>query len=232
MKNTKPARLSIGQASEYLNVSIDTMRRWEKRGKIESLRSPGNHRYFSLEDLDKLFGKRYQHDNINTESVKKPDLNESTPEIKRVEPEKEGHMKVPETAPYSPVTYPTPEIAEDKEILDRPVRDVIIPEMKLIKVIKEKEDVVTVSENQFLEVKTETTGVSVLTPSNITPQVNGPKENSDEAVENQPQQNKTGAAKKNNLLFYTLLIIAVLIIAALIFFLIGVSSQKMLSPVP
>jgi len=31
-------KLSIGEASEYLGVSIDTLRRWEKKGKIEPMR--------------------------------------------------------------------------------------------------------------------------------------------------------------------------------------------------
>jgi len=51
-------RLSIGEASRYLNVAIETLRRWDKKGKIESYRSPGGHRYFSRKDLKKLFKKR------------------------------------------------------------------------------------------------------------------------------------------------------------------------------
>lgn len=54
--------MSIGEASEYLNVSIDTLRRWEKKGRISPLRSPGGHRYYSKDDLDALFGKRYTRD--------------------------------------------------------------------------------------------------------------------------------------------------------------------------
>lgn len=52
--------LSIGQASEYLGVSIDTLRRWEKKGKITSYRSPGGHRYFKKNELDDMFGKKYE----------------------------------------------------------------------------------------------------------------------------------------------------------------------------
>ena len=58
--------LSIGEASEYLGVSIDTLRRWEKRKRIEPFRSPGGHRYYKKEDLDKLFGKRYLRDQPTT----------------------------------------------------------------------------------------------------------------------------------------------------------------------
>lgn len=52
-------RLTIGESSEYLGVSIDTLRRWEKKGVISAVRSPGGHRYFIKKDLDKLFGQKY-----------------------------------------------------------------------------------------------------------------------------------------------------------------------------
>lgn len=54
--------VSIGEASEYLGVSIDTLRRWEKRGRIEPYRSPGGHRHYSKDELDKLFDKKYVRD--------------------------------------------------------------------------------------------------------------------------------------------------------------------------
>ncbi len=55
----KPAEfLSIGKAAELLGVSIQTIRRWDRNGKISSIRSPGGHRYFRKHDLEKLFGKK------------------------------------------------------------------------------------------------------------------------------------------------------------------------------
>jgi len=56
---TPTDRYSIGKSSEYLGVSIDTLRRWEKKGVITAYRSPGGHRYFLRPDLDKLFGQKY-----------------------------------------------------------------------------------------------------------------------------------------------------------------------------
>ncbi len=55
-------RLSIGKAAEYLGVSIDTLRRWEKKEKVKSTRSPGGHRYFTKEELDNVFGQKYKRD--------------------------------------------------------------------------------------------------------------------------------------------------------------------------
>lgn len=43
---------SIGQAAQYLNVSIDTIRRWEKKGLITAVRSAGNLRRFTKKELE------------------------------------------------------------------------------------------------------------------------------------------------------------------------------------
>jgi excisionase family DNA binding protein len=65
--------MSIGEASEHLGVSIDTLRRWEKKKRVTPLRSPGGHRYFKKEDLDNLFGKKYTRDE-KTKRSKKEDV--------------------------------------------------------------------------------------------------------------------------------------------------------------
>lgn len=52
-------RLTIGKAAKHIGVSIDTLRRWEKRGVVTALRSPGGHRYFLKKDLENLFDQKY-----------------------------------------------------------------------------------------------------------------------------------------------------------------------------
>src|SRR3989344_3277073 len=50
--------LPIGKSAEYLGISIDTLRRWEKSGKITSKRLDGKNRYFAVSDLESIkFGK-------------------------------------------------------------------------------------------------------------------------------------------------------------------------------
>lgn len=44
--------LTIGQAAKYLGVSKDTLRRWEKRGKMKSYRTPGGRRRYTMYDLE------------------------------------------------------------------------------------------------------------------------------------------------------------------------------------
>jgi putative resolvase len=43
--------ITIREASDLLGVSIKTLRRWEKQGKISSIRTPGGHRRFRRQDL-------------------------------------------------------------------------------------------------------------------------------------------------------------------------------------
>jgi len=47
----KKERFTIGEASRYLRVSIDTLRRWDALGKLRAERSTGGHRYYSLSTL-------------------------------------------------------------------------------------------------------------------------------------------------------------------------------------
>lgn len=45
--------LPIREASRLLGVSLDTVRRWEAEGRIESTRSGGNQRMFTLEQIER-----------------------------------------------------------------------------------------------------------------------------------------------------------------------------------
>lgn len=46
--------LSVGEAAEILEVSTQTLRRWEKAGAITALRTPGGQRRFRRSDVDAL----------------------------------------------------------------------------------------------------------------------------------------------------------------------------------
>ncbi len=49
--------LTISDAAEKLGVSVDTIRRWEKKGLIKSERSDHNYRVFSLDEIKRLHDK-------------------------------------------------------------------------------------------------------------------------------------------------------------------------------
>ncbi len=48
--------LTISEAAKQLGISIDTLRRWDKSGKLPAKKSVGGHRYYSQTDLE-LFKK-------------------------------------------------------------------------------------------------------------------------------------------------------------------------------
>lgn len=45
--------LPIGDVARRAGVSVDTIREWDKAGRIKSYRTAGGHRRFRLADIDK-----------------------------------------------------------------------------------------------------------------------------------------------------------------------------------
>lgn len=46
-------KIRIGEAAKMLGLSVQTLRNWEKTGKLRAERSEGNQRYYLLEDIQK-----------------------------------------------------------------------------------------------------------------------------------------------------------------------------------
>jgi len=49
--------LSIGKAADLLGVHINTLRTWDEEGKLEAVKTCGNHRRYRLTDIQKLCGE-------------------------------------------------------------------------------------------------------------------------------------------------------------------------------
>lgn len=49
--------LSAGQAAAALGISIDTLRRWEKAGKIAAFRTAGGQRRFEPSEVARIKGQ-------------------------------------------------------------------------------------------------------------------------------------------------------------------------------
>lgn len=51
----KEGLITIGEAAKLFNVSIQTIRRWDKSGKLKAVRHPmNNYRLYKLAHLEKI----------------------------------------------------------------------------------------------------------------------------------------------------------------------------------
>ncbi|ORA83316.1 helix-turn-helix domain-containing protein [Mycobacterium malmoense] len=49
--------LAVGEAAGLVGVSVDTLRRWERNGRIIALRTPTGHRRFRRADIEALLAE-------------------------------------------------------------------------------------------------------------------------------------------------------------------------------
>ncbi|MEJ7748663.1 MAG: TOBE domain-containing protein [Candidatus Limnocylindrales bacterium] len=52
------ARLRVGQAAEMLQVSVETLRRWESEGRLRMERSDGGQRLVDIDEVSRLLDQR------------------------------------------------------------------------------------------------------------------------------------------------------------------------------
>ena len=76
MQGLPKEQISISEASKLIEVSIDTLRRWDKKGLVRSSRTQSNIRLFNLEDLKNIKSKNqnnYQGNRYKVLKSKKSD---------------------------------------------------------------------------------------------------------------------------------------------------------------
>ncbi|OGM21922.1 hypothetical protein A2863_03390 [Candidatus Woesebacteria bacterium RIFCSPHIGHO2_01_FULL_38_9b] len=198
--------LSIGQASEYLGVSIDTLRRWEKKGKVDSLRSPGGHRYYEKKQLDNLFGKKYER---------------VEPTIRRSFVKKENE-DIRED--ISSITDVKEIIQEDIFVLDRPVRGFEIPNINPVRVTREQSIPPT---QVYVEETVQISQSSVLTPPAQNPVPTTP---TPQNTQNVSKHSLSISFDNNKILIITAIVLFIIMVIIVLFII--RSSQEILSPIP
>jgi excisionase family DNA binding protein len=63
--------VSVGEIAELKAVSVDTVRRWEKEGKIKSVRTDGGHRRYRLADfVEEKVGKTIAYARVSSHDQK------------------------------------------------------------------------------------------------------------------------------------------------------------------
>jgi molybdopterin-binding protein len=61
MPKQKPADLSLGEAASALGVSADTLRRWDKTGKLHTNRDKQNRRRVPVAEIQRLAARPQRH---------------------------------------------------------------------------------------------------------------------------------------------------------------------------
>src|ERR671923_734337 len=56
-----PERLTIGEAARAIGVSADTLRRWERAGKLRTTRDAANRRLVSRAEVERLSSRPSRH---------------------------------------------------------------------------------------------------------------------------------------------------------------------------
>jgi excisionase family DNA binding protein len=226
--------LSIGDASIYLGVSIDTLRRWERRGRINPYRSPGGHRYYKRDELDQLFGRRYSHDE-KSEIVSKDDTQDAIDQ-------KEIEVKVEDNRVLKPVVE---EMEIQKEVV-HPSKEIKIP---LAQVVTISRPVLPtpVHQHQIVETSPIAPPPPEIIPSSISQPEAAPKMtatilipqvslNKKENIDKQPIPQRPASKTSSKELTKTIVIISILVLVILLgiilFVMLWVSSRNVISPSP
>jgi excisionase family DNA binding protein len=70
--NSRPLGLSTSQAARELGVSLGTVRRWSDMGYLQSYRTPGGQRRFSVEHIEQFVRSLQQNGTASREQHEAP----------------------------------------------------------------------------------------------------------------------------------------------------------------
>ena len=60
----------IGEAAAILSVRVETLRRWEREGKLETTRTAGGQRLVPAAEVARLLAERHGHQRVSAGSVR------------------------------------------------------------------------------------------------------------------------------------------------------------------
>ena len=60
----------IGEAAEMLGVRVETLRRWERAGRLGTTRTAGGQRLVPASEVARLLGERREHPRVTSGSVR------------------------------------------------------------------------------------------------------------------------------------------------------------------
>jgi molybdopterin-binding protein len=128
-----PSRLRVGQAAEMLGVSVETLRRWEAKGRLPMERSAGGQRLVAIADVTRLLRER-RHSSADRPIVAQSARNRFAGIITRVERDAVAAVVEVMAGPHRIVSLMTAEAVEE---LDLKVGDEAVCVVKATNVIIE-----------------------------------------------------------------------------------------------
>ncbi|MFC1654119.1 MerR family DNA-binding transcriptional regulator, partial [Patescibacteria group bacterium] len=85
IQQATPQSYTIQQAAKELKVSPGSIRRWEREGKIKTIRTPGGHRRFSFNDIQKIKKSVYSKPTI-PQPIPAPSLQTTSTTLSQPQP--------------------------------------------------------------------------------------------------------------------------------------------------
>lgn len=123
----------IGEAAEMLGVSVETVRRWGREGRLELVRTSGNQRLVRRADISRLLAERRRSD-ADRAIVGQSARNRFAGVITRVEKDRVAAVVEVQAGPHRLVSLMTAEAVDE---LDLKVGDEAVCVVKATNVIVE-----------------------------------------------------------------------------------------------
>lgn len=107
--------LRVGEAAELLGVSVETIRRWERDGKLKTVRTKGGQRVVPLADVKRLLDER-RKSAVDRPIVATSARNRFAGVVTRVEKDRVAAVVEIQAGPHRLVSLMTAEAVDDMGI--------------------------------------------------------------------------------------------------------------------
>lgn len=107
--------LRVGQASEMLGITVDTLRRWETEGRLSMTRSAGGQRLVPVAEVTRLLGERRRAGG-DRPSVARSARNRFEGIVTRIEKDKVAAVVEVLSGPHRIVSLMTAEAVDELEL--------------------------------------------------------------------------------------------------------------------
>lgn len=108
-----PEMLRLGQAAEMLRISVDTLRRWARDGRVAVVRSAGGQRLVSLAEVTRLAAERRASAATEPPTVARSARNSFRGIVTRVEADRIAAVVEVQAGPHRLVSLMTAEAVEE-----------------------------------------------------------------------------------------------------------------------